>query len=486
MAAKSTKAPGYSVFKVLQPGEEADELHPVLTEQFAPVFDAGDGHAIESFDVSGILLPDLVDGQFRVRYGSKDLKGTLWVTEQRIVLVCRNYDKVKWDGSNNVDVMEFGLGWGIADHVASKAYHRIRSSGKAMTTHLYFPWVNAVTWSPARDRKNPAALRFKFVRSLTTGNKDYFIEVHLGTTDTGALARRLLQRIGRWYLDGPLDLNENGIAKMTPVANAGPLSVPAPGKLSAHTLPSSYFVSATTTPSALAAKTAENHERAVSAQAELQAQRARALVFRGRSNQSHPPSDFVEVPPKAGEKYESPIGVLVESTKRLWPAGGEELLFHAWGQLRGYVRVDDTGGPDASSDKVIPLCQGIGQLMVTDRTVAIAVTNGTSAAGSVAAEGHSAFIATMPLNEVASIEMAPVTDVPNHAGPDLAIRPKDPSWGAFWISSVGAELVRTEGKWVAERQEGDLVEITARLNALVNRATEPLPHEEPAETPAST
>ena len=67
MAAKSTKAPGYSVFKVLQPGEEADELHPVLTEQFAPVFDAGDGHAIESFDVSGILLPDLVDGQFRVR-----------------------------------------------------------------------------------------------------------------------------------------------------------------------------------------------------------------------------------------------------------------------------------------------------------------------------------------------------------------------------------------------------------------------------------
>jgi hypothetical protein len=41
-------------------------------------------------------------------------------------------------------------------------------------------------------------------------------------------------------------------------------------------------------------------------------------------------------------------------------------------------------------------------------------------------------------------------------------------WGAFWISSVGAELVRTEGKWVAERQEGDLVEITACLNALFN------------------
>ena len=96
---------------------------------------------------------------------------------------------------------------------------------------------------------------------------------------------------------------------------------------------------------------------------------------------------------------------------------------------------------------------------------------GHQAAGGVAPNGPAMFIAVMPLKEVASIEMAPVTDVPGHSGPDLVIQPRDPAWGAFWVSTVGAELKNIDGTWTAERKEGNLAELTERLRALVASVT---------------
>jgi hypothetical protein len=481
------QAPKYGVFGVLHAGEDAGALYPVLSDQFTPIFEPPDGKSIDSFEVRGIFLRDLREGKLHLRNGSGDLKGTLWVSDQRLVLVCRNYDTVKWDGSNNLDVLAWGIGWGITDHVASKVYHRVRASGKAMAAHLYYPWISTVKFSPDRGRKFPPTLRFEVVRSLTSGKKQYFVEVRLTAgTDAGAIAQSLCRRIGRWYLEGPLDLNDNGVALMTELAGVAELPAPAQGSMASYKIPTSYFVKDSTTPAALGAKAAETRQEAAAQQAQAERRRARALVFRARSTESLPPSDWAMVPEPDGEKYESPTGVLVDSTRRLWAKASDEWLFQASGQVRGFVRVDDTGAPNASSEKVIPLCQGVGQILVTDQRVAIAVTRGTSAAGAVAPDGSAMFVAAMPLSEVASIELAPVTDVPEHAGPDIVIRPKDPAWGAFWVATVDTEIKHTDGKWAADRKGGDLVEITARLNTLVAGTREaPIPPSLREESPST-
>lgn len=462
--------PAYRVLGVLEAGQVAGALYPVLNDRLTPEFESEDGDANSSFEVRGIYLRDIQDDKLHIVNGSGDLKATLWISDQRLVLVCPNYDKVRWDAGNNFGVMQWGLSIELTDHVASKIYHRVRSRNKAMATHLYFPWIASVMWSNDRGRKNPPTLRIEVVRNLTTGQKQFFLEIGLPSgTDAGAIAQCLLRRIGRWYLDGPLDLNDKGVTAMTELANVGALPRPAEGSLSFHKIPTSYSVSATTIPAALAVKAAETHKAAAEKRAAAERGRERALVFRTRSAESLPPSELVTVPEAGADKYESPLGVLVESTKRLWPVASEELRFHAWGQLRCSVRVDDTGAPSRSSEKVVPLCQGIGQLLVTDQRIALAVTQGISAAGGVAPRGPVMFIVVMPIAEVTSIEMAPATDVPGHVGPDLVIKPKDSGWGAIWISSVGAELKNTADKWVAERKEGDLGEIATRLSAMVSK-----------------
>ena len=294
------QAPAYNVLGVLQAGQEAGALYPVLDDSLEPIFEPADGSSISSLEVRGIYLRDLKDEKLHLRNGSADLKGNLWVSDQRLVLVCQNYDKVQWDAGNNLGVMTWGLSIELTDHVASKIYRRVRSRNKAMAAHIYFPWIASVMWCNDRGRKKPPTLRFEIIRNLTTGQKKFFLEVHLPSgTDAGVIAQRLLQRIGRWYLDGPLDLNDKGATKMTELANVGPLPPPAEGSLSSHKVPASHFVSATTIPPALATRTAETRKAAAEKQAVAERGREKALVFRAHSFESLPPS---EIRHRAGDR----------------------------------------------------------------------------------------------------------------------------------------------------------------------------------------
>jgi hypothetical protein len=463
-----TQAQPYRILGVLEGGEDAGALYPVLTDKLVPEFEDADGDTTLSYPVRGIYVRHMKDDQITPLNGSGDLAGALWLTDQRLVLVCPNYDKVRWDAGNNLGVMYWGLSVELTDHVASKIYHRVRSRNKAMGAHLYFPWIESVMFANDRGRKKPPTLRFGIVRNLTSGPKKYFLEVHLRSgTDAGALARRILQRIGRWYLDGPIDLNDKGTFIMNELAQIDPLSVPTGTALTSRKIQGAYYVSATTIPEALGAKAAQTRKAAAAQYAAREVARQKAVAFRTASTLGLPPSEVITVPTEGGPRYASPLGVDVDSTKRLWVRGPEELRFHGWGEMRGSVRVDDTGAPDRSSEKVIPLCQGIGQLMVSDGRLAIAVTQGTCAGGALAPKGPEMFIATMPLGEVASIAMEATSDIPGHTGPDLVIRAKDPAWGTITFSSFGAELVNKDGSWVAERKQGDLDDITARLSSLL-------------------
>jgi hypothetical protein len=48
-----------------------------------------DGTGTTSYSVHGMYVLELRDGKLRIKNGSRDLKGTLWVTDQRIAVVCK-------------------------------------------------------------------------------------------------------------------------------------------------------------------------------------------------------------------------------------------------------------------------------------------------------------------------------------------------------------------------------------------------------------
>ena len=144
----------YRFFSVLHPEEVTDPLFPVLNSNFVPVFTEDDGNEIESLPVQGMfVLKDSSENTVKIVSGSKDLKGTLWITSQRVVVVCRNFDQVKWDRTNSVNTAFFGIGTEVAWHLGEKAVHKIKSAGKAMASHVYFPWIESIGYRPGRERR---------------------------------------------------------------------------------------------------------------------------------------------------------------------------------------------------------------------------------------------------------------------------------------------------------------------------------------------
>jgi len=298
--------------------------------------------------------------------------------------------------------------------------------------------------------------------------KPYFIELQFSSRiNTSQVAQDIVRSIGRWYLAGPVELDEERRAKMGELVAASALANPPEGRFASYKIPLSHFTSESTTPTALLAKASGNAVKKALMKAQVARQLEKATAFREHSAEGLPPSDFFDVPPLGSKRYESPLGVLVESTKRLWTRPSETLQFHGWGQLRGFVLVDPIKGiPDKDNGTFIPLCQGIGQLLLTNKNIFIAITKGSSAGGRLSPDGRAMMVASMPLAEVAHIEMSEVTNVPGHVGPDLVIRPKNKMWGEIWVSSVGAELKLRDGQWIAERGEGDLEEIMDRLSSI--------------------
>jgi len=463
---------GYDIFAVCQPNEPPGPLYPALSADFTLQPEAGDGVEGRTYNFHGMYALDVKDGQVHVRNGAGDLRGTLWVTDQRVALVCKNYDKVHWDRGNNFGAVMVGLGTETAFHLASKAYHRIASVGKAMTAHFYYAWIDQVMWSPATDRKHPAAVRFGVQRNLTSGQQRLYLELRFDDgTDTSWLAQDVTKRIAHWYLNGPLQLSDEQRAKMTPYATVGPLRPPMPGSLVRYDLPLRHFVNETNTAGALTAKAKEAATKAALAERAAGVAREKALLFRSHSSESRPPAEWVEVD-KDKPPYESPLGIVIGPKRtRLWPVAGETVLLDFSAQARGNFRADpSTKLPLPEGGAVRPLYQGLSRFLVTSQRLCVVLFKGTSAAGDVTTD-DSVLVVVTPLAQISEIGLTLVTNVPGHTGPDLVLLDVDPSWGGTWVSSILSETHwGSEGPLSIDKKPLDLAETATRLALVVAQA----------------
>jgi hypothetical protein len=79
------------------------------------------------------------------------------------------------------------------------------------------------------------------------------------------------------------------------------------------------------------------------------------------------------------------------------------------------------------------------QVMITDRQVTVACGGGTCALGTLTPDKKRVFVASTPLDRLASVGMVQ-SGLPGRTEPDIGFLVDDPAWGGTWIATVNGEI----------------------------------------------
>ena len=451
--------PNYRFFSVLHPEEATDPLFPVLNSNFVPVFTEDDGNEIESVPVQGMfVLKDSGENAMKIFSGSKDLKGTLWITSQRVVVVCRNFDQVKWDRTNTANTAFFGIGTELAWHLGEKAFHKIKSSGKAMASHVYFPWIESIGYRPGQGKKDPANIRIGIYLALESGNLPLALELQFDSVvDTADLVRNIRQRMAKWYVNGPVELTEEQRQRATREAEQLTLQRFADGRK--YSTLHSVALRVENTPSSITERTRLANERARVARAAVE---ARIATFRSQISECRPYCELVEATAEGREVFTSELGIVIARGSGVKAIPSETTLFHFLGDLHGtYVANRETGAP-AKEGIRNRLHEGKAQLLITNKRVVV-VTKGFTAAGDLSGPRAGVLIVSTPIEKIDVVGRFK-SIVPGRTELDLLLRSSDASWGGTFARSITAERASDE-TWTNERQ--DLEEVASRIAAAI-------------------
>jgi len=452
----------YRFFNILHPQEAGDPLYPVLDSNFTPVFTPDDGDQIEDFPIRGMfVLGSAGDNTLKILSGSRDLKGTLWLTSQRAVVVCRNYDQVKWDNTNSVNTAFFGIGTELTWHLAEKAVHKVKSSGKAMAAHVYYPWIESVECRPEQSKKILGHLRMGAFLDLTTGKFPLSLELQCDSdVDTTNLARNLLQRIASWYTNCPVELSESQRQRAAKDAAKMTLNTYQEGRK--YSTLHSVSLRTSNTPSAIAERANQASEKDRRLQ---EARAARINAFKSNMAHCRPRCELVESTDEGRENFTSELGIVVARGKGIRAVATEHTFVHMSGELHGnYLANPDTGAP-ADEGERIRLHQGQAQFLVTNKRLVV-VTKGKTAAGDLTRKRAGVLIASTPIEKIDIVGRFK-SFVPQRTDLDIFITSRDPLWGGLFASSINGER-SVDGDWTYE--DHDLANAALRIASAVSEA----------------
>lgn len=229
----------YNILSIRKADDPDDTYCPPLDGHLMPRLRDSDSN-VRFHSLDGLSVSRVVGSGSKRVIGARGIKSDLWVTDSRLIVRCKNYDKVRWTGDNTIDQMIWGAGWATTDFLVSKAYHRIKSLGKAMVGHIYMPWISAVAYQPSIRRVQPGSVRVMVNSQQTNGNtKSLLLTMNLhNSEDSRAVAEDLYQRVCAWWLGKPDGVTDAMLARVQERSGAR-FVVPEPGSMSYLRLP--YF-----------------------------------------------------------------------------------------------------------------------------------------------------------------------------------------------------------------------------------------------------
>jgi hypothetical protein len=220
----------YNPLTVTQPDETPSFAFPSITPELTLVMDESDGDIIGPIHANAAMVAQFSEKrQKMVTVASvEEVKIEVYVTEARVVLICKKYDK--------------GGGWiggpaAIAFNAGSKILAANRRRGKALTAQIRYPWIARVLFQPKRGFGGVEAIKFSFKSEGTSMT----LQIQLDkSTDSGSMAYEIVKRLVAYRLADTDDKSPEELKAFHALLDAGQAEAPPKGKMGSYVIPTSY------------------------------------------------------------------------------------------------------------------------------------------------------------------------------------------------------------------------------------------------------
>lgn len=220
----------YNPMMVTQSDEEPSFRYPSITPELTLIMDALDGNVIGPIHANAAAVSHFDQKRKKMVKASwvEDVKIDVYITEARVVFICKKYDK--------------GGGWGggvaaIALNAGSKMLAAHRRRGKALTAQMRYPWMSQVLFQTKKGFGGAEALKFMYKSEGTVMT----LQIQLDkSTDSGAMAHEIVKRLVAYRMADTDTKEPSEVEGFAALLAAGRLPAPPKGEMAVYKIPTSY------------------------------------------------------------------------------------------------------------------------------------------------------------------------------------------------------------------------------------------------------
>jgi hypothetical protein len=395
----------YRILGHQEPETAVNTMYPAINAESAPVLVATDGSKIATYQVVRAYTMERGVTSTAAITSSADLNGTLTLTADRIIFVAPHINRTKWVDSSGSDMAIFGVGTTIATDLVWNGIGKLAKkargiSDKALTGHLYYPWISSIMHSKGRGKSSPPVLRLGM--TVQVGNdppRDLLLNlVFKRGIETGDVGADIMRRVMLWRLLSGERLNPELRSHAEQLAHDGAIGEPGTrGQFVGKTLGNAKPARPQNLPERLIA-----HYAAEAAQPRRLTTIELHERIRTTGHLFTPQYEYITLRP--GQVHESELGLRIRSDGRLAPVGLEEVLELLTCNLQLIVRIGQDWAAAAGTDSNYEGCfVGQGELLLTDQRICCQMTEGSSRTGQFERGCNEVIAASLLLESIDSL-----------------------------------------------------------------------------------
>jgi hypothetical protein len=230
----------YNILSVRTADEDDGRLYPVVTDDGYPVqLEEWDGD-VQTVVSTGVEIYEFVDGQMRQLLALRDVKADVLISDSRVVVACRKFDK----GGGWVGFGGAGAAFALAANGVSKMRAAHRRHGKVLAGQIRFAWLRCVGYKPKTGWANNEEIRLGVTVQMQDGTKrPLYLDLTLPkNVSSSEVARAIVQRAARYRIANTKIDDDTERAEYEKLVNAASLPAPEPKKFALYQLSRFYFV----------------------------------------------------------------------------------------------------------------------------------------------------------------------------------------------------------------------------------------------------